>query len=95
MRSEPIQLVIVGPSDDPETVRMLGLIRRMFLPRAAALHKPTGDSHACARLADLAPFTEFMEPIDGRATAYICHGHSCDAPDVGVEALEEALNRYI
>jgi uncharacterized protein YyaL (SSP411 family) len=94
LNGEPIQLVIVGFREDPEVEQMLALVHKRFLPRAAVLYKPIDNPEACAALAAVAPFTEFMGPVEGRATAYICRGHSCDAPEVGATALEEALSRF-
>lgn len=94
LNGEPMQLVIVGSREDAEVAQMLALVHREFLPRVAVLYKPIGDPDACAKLADIAPFTEFMESVDGRGTAYICRGHSCDAPEVGAESFEEALSRF-
>ena len=89
----PIQIVVVGDRSAPAIQHMLELVRQRFLPRVALLFKPLGDEQACAQLARLAPFTETMTGLAGSEMAYICRGHTCDEPVVGVRAFEEALNK--
>jgi uncharacterized protein YyaL (SSP411 family) len=38
-------------------------------------------------LAELAPFTQNLSLIDGKATAYICSRHACSIPFTDPEAI--------
>jgi uncharacterized protein YyaL (SSP411 family) len=31
-------------------------------------------------LAEIAPFTNYLSMMDGKATAYVCSGHACSLP---------------
>ena len=93
LQGDTLQIVVVGDTADPGVQRMLGLVRERFLPRATLLLKPTEDENICHQLARLAPFTENMAAAGGVATAYVCHGHACDRPISGPEALEKVLDQ--
>ncbi len=91
LEGEALQIVVVGDPGDPETQQMLSLVQGRFLPRVSLLFKPVRDESVCQRLAQVAPFTQTMNAVDGAATAYICRSHVCDRPITGASAFERAM----
>ena len=57
---------------------MLGLIRSLYYPnRTVMIRPPDGTS---PDVTSLAPFTKDMVMTDGKATAYVCSGRTCQSP---------------
>ncbi len=83
------EIVIVGPRQAPDTQQLLAALTNRFLPFSVVLLKPTDTSDDVAALA---PFTEAMMPLNGRATAYICTAKSCKQPVTTVEELIKNLD---
>jgi len=81
----PVQeFAVVGDFSNEETRRALQAIRGRFLPNAVIAAKSTGgDSGLVPLLAD--------KTARGPVTTYICQNFACQAPLVGVDALEAAL----
>jgi len=44
-------------------------------------------------LATRAPWIEAMAPNEGKATAFVCEGHTCEAPATTVEQLRARLGQ--
>ena len=63
--AEPVQVVIAGPPDAPETARMLETVRGRFMPHRVVLAADGGEGQA--RLARRLPFLEAVEPRAGLA----------------------------
>jgi uncharacterized protein YyaL (SSP411 family) len=83
-----VEIVIVGRPEDSDTISLLGTARSMYLPNGVVLLRPPGDARETV---DLAPWLESYAQLKGRATAYVCHGHTCGLPLTGADALTEAL----
>jgi uncharacterized protein YyaL (SSP411 family) len=83
----PVQeLAVVGDLAHEETRRALQVIRSQFLPNAVvAAQSADTDTGLVPLLAD--------KTARGAVTTYICQDFACQAPLVGVEALEAALKR--
>jgi uncharacterized protein YyaL (SSP411 family) len=81
----PVQeFAVVGDFSRQEMRRALQVIRSHFLPNAVIAARSTeGDSSLIPLLAD--------KTARGPVTTYICQDFSCQAPLVGVEALQAAL----
>ena len=81
---EPLEIVVAGERDAPDTKALLQVLREAYLPGAAVLFKPAAPAGhpESSRLAALAPFTADREPVDGRAAAYVCRSYACQAPVV-------------
>ncbi len=73
-----VEIVIVGRPGSDDTKSMVREVRAAYAPDAAILFKPSGDPDPA--IARIAPFTAPHTAIDGRATAYVCRNHACDAP---------------
>jgi uncharacterized protein len=78
------EVVIAGERDAPDTRALVDVTRSGFRPDLLTLLRTP-------LLAELAPFTAAMTPIDGRAAAYACSGTSCSAPVTSPADLQRLL----
>jgi uncharacterized protein YyaL (SSP411 family) len=83
------EVVVVGAPGTADTTAMLGALQRAYVPSATVLFVSIDEKGEATRR--LAPFTEEMAMVDGRATAYVCTGRACDRPVTEVTALMERL----
>jgi uncharacterized protein YyaL (SSP411 family) len=81
------QFAVVGDRSDEETGRALAVIRNLFLPNSVVAAKSAAEDTART---DLLPLLA-DNTARGAVTTYICQNFTCQAPLVGVEALETAL----
>ena len=80
------EVVIVGRPAAKDTRAMLTALRRPFLPNKVVLLRPA-DKKAAAEIIRMAPYTEFMVPKDGRATAYVCSNFVCKLPTTDISQM--------
>jgi hypothetical protein len=83
------EVVIVGRPGDKDTIAMVEVLRRSYLPNLALLLRPEGEE--APAIAEIAPFTREMRAIEGRAAAYVCTGFACRRPVTDPRELEELL----
>jgi len=76
--SSSLEVVLVGDPAAADTKALIRGLRSRFIPHMVVLLRQAGEQGQ--ELAKLAPFTEAMQPIDGKATAYVCRDHSCQVP---------------
>jgi hypothetical protein len=69
--------VIVGDPDADDTHALAERARRILLPEDAVVVAAPGSDRPVAVAAS---WLEGREPMDGRATAYVCHGQRCSLP---------------
>jgi uncharacterized protein YyaL (SSP411 family) len=82
-------VVIVGERDDDGIKAMINGLRDHYLPHVLIVLKQLNeDDHL---LAGLAPFTKDLNSSGGKATAYVCTGHTCALPVTGIRQLLELL----
>jgi uncharacterized protein YyaL (SSP411 family) len=81
------QIVIVDPSS-PASSELLRAIARQYLPFAITLHVTPDRQRA---LAGSLPFIAAMQPVDGRAAAFVCRRFTCRQPVTDVNRLQEEL----
>ena len=81
----PLEIAIVGPSDDPATAALRAEVTRRFLPNAVRLAAPPGTG------ADLSPLLADRPLVDGVPTAYVCEHYACRQPVTTPEALAAQL----
>jgi hypothetical protein len=90
-----LEVVIAGDRDAADTAALIATVREMYLPHAAVLLVPPGQSGATIR--KLAPFAKAYEPVEGKAAAYVCQDFSCQLPTTDprklARLLEEAMSR--
>jgi uncharacterized protein len=83
-----LDIVIVSEESDPGAGEMIRRIRGLYLPSVSILCRTPATAPA---LDSIAPFTRTMTAREGKATAYVCHGHTCSAPITDPEILRETI----
>jgi uncharacterized protein YyaL (SSP411 family) len=83
------ELVIVGDPTADDTRSLLAVAREGYHPNLVVLLRPPRD--AGKAIAELAPFTESFDLLDGRAAAYLCSGFACERPVSEPDALRGLL----
>jgi uncharacterized protein YyaL (SSP411 family) len=85
--SKPKEVAIVAEKADPEFMNLTRKVWETYLPnRVIAL--VTSDREKAAKLV---PLLAEREPIDGRATAFVCEAYTCQAPVQTPEELQQQL----
>jgi uncharacterized protein YyaL (SSP411 family) len=86
----PKEIAIVGRKDSEDTQKLLKAVHQRFIPhRVIALLDP--DSQDAAELARRIPLLSGREPVDGKATAFVCENFACQLPVTSPEELIEQL----
>jgi uncharacterized protein YyaL (SSP411 family) len=80
------EVVVAGKIGDSDTGAMLKTLHRPFIPGKIVVFLPA-DKTAAAEIIHLAPYTEFMTPHDGKATAYVCTNFVCELPTTDVSQM--------
>ena len=83
------EVVITGRTGGPDTLAMLDVLRKMFLPHAVVLFRPTEEDEP--EIVKLAPFTAGMRALDDKATAYVCSNYRCARPTAEPDKLRSLL----
>jgi uncharacterized protein YyaL (SSP411 family) len=86
--SQTREIAVVAGDDPAEFDAALRSLASRFNPHQVVAPAPGPVS---ASLAALVPLLAERPPIDGRTATYICRHFTCQAPIVGLEALQEAL----
>jgi len=81
---KPREIVIVGKLVAPETVDLLARVHAGYIPNKTIV---VSDPASARRL----PVAEGKPQVDGRTTAYVCHGYTCSTPVTDWSALEPLL----
>jgi uncharacterized protein YyaL (SSP411 family) len=76
--SEPVQVVLAGQRDLPETAELLRVIRRRYLPNKVVLLADGGEGQDW--LSGHIEAVRLMKPIQGRTAAYVCQNFACELP---------------
>ena len=87
------EVVIAGRGEDGGTRTMLGALGKRFLPDTIVIFHPEGTEGE--EIERIAPFVKGLDPIDGRATAYVCRNYTCSLPTTSVKKLEEMLDENV
>ncbi len=72
------EVVVAGDRDAPDTAEMLAAVRSVYAPHAVVVLRTPGDGPSA--VSELVPFAAEQTALDGRATAYVCQRHACQAP---------------
>ena len=81
---KPREIVIVGRLDDPATTELRSRIHGTYVPSKTIV---VADPASAQRL----PVADGKTQVDGRVTAYVCHGYTCSTPVTSWSALEPLL----
>ena len=84
------EIVIAGRPGEEDTKKMIGELRRHFLPNAVVIFRPSG--RASAPVVRIGPFTKDLKPLRGRATAYVCSRFTCHRPTTDVNEMLRRLS---
>ena len=85
-----IQVVVAGDPGAEDTKAMVRALRRLYLPNATLVLRPTdGSGEAITRIA---PYTKPQGMLEGKATSYVCTGWSCTLPTNSVETMLARLD---
>ncbi len=87
--AQPRQIVVVGERGREDTQDLLRVIRTRFIPNRVLLLIDSAETRRA--LAVGAPAVEAMQPINGRASAYVCRNFACQLPVSEGSALAELL----
>ncbi|MBI4598178.1 MAG: thioredoxin domain-containing protein [Candidatus Omnitrophica bacterium] len=83
------EIVIAGDPASADTQQMLRAVYGRFLPRAVlAVHPVGGAAHAVEALV---PFIKAQNPLQGKATAYVCENDVCNLPTTELSTLIKFL----
>ena len=88
---KPRQIVIAGERAKPDTKKLLGEVRRHYLPTAIVLLADQGEGQQY--LGEKLEAIREMKMIDGKATAYVCENFTCQAPVTDARELRKLLSR--
>ena len=83
--AEATQMIFIGDLDDPETLNLMAVLNRVSVPTRVVSVISSSDELSPGHPA------AGKSRIDGRATAYICHGPVCSAPLTDPQALHAYL----
>jgi uncharacterized protein YyaL (SSP411 family) len=72
------EVVIAGRPGGKDTIEMLAVLRRSYLPNLTLLLRPEGEE--APAITEIVPFTREMRALKGRAAAYVCTGFACRRP---------------
>jgi uncharacterized protein len=83
--TEPIQIVIAGQREMPETAELLRVVRKRYLPNKVVLLADGSEGQNW--LAQHIEALRLMVPVQGQTAAYVCHNFTCELPVIEAEQL--------
>jgi uncharacterized protein len=87
--SPPMEVVIVGPRENPSTASLLRVLHTKWLPNKVVAARDPADEAAVDNLAML----EGRAMVDGLPTVFVCEGYTCGTPVNDPESLRSRLRR--
>ena len=89
--TKPKQIIIAGRPGAPETRDLLDEVHRHYLPDTIVLlaDGDEGQKYLAGKLEEM----KAMQPVDGKAAAYVCENFTCKAPITSLGALRKLLSR--
>jgi len=83
------QIIIVGSRDAEDTKALLGTLHARFVPNKIVLLVDSEESRAA--LSAGIPAIAEMQPVDSRASAYVCRDYACQMPVNSADRLAELI----
>jgi uncharacterized protein len=90
--SEPMQIVVAGRIDEPETAALLHAVRSLYLPNKVLLLADGGKNQNW--LAEHVAGIRWMAPLQGRPATYVCRNYTCELPVTEPKELMELLRGF-
>ncbi len=87
---QPVEMVLVTPPGG-STEALEAVLRRTYLPNRILVRAVEGED--LARQAQLVPLLADKRALDGKATAYVCRGRTCELPTSDPVVLAAQLAR--
>jgi hypothetical protein len=84
------EVVIAGEEGNPATAKMLTAIRDTYAPETVTILRTENNADS---LNTIASFVEWMVPVKGQSTAYVCQNFSCQKPLTDPGKLREILKQ--
>ncbi len=91
LHAKPLQIVIAGKPDAPDTQAMLREAKRLFIPGKIVLLSDGGAGQAF--FAQHLEGMKDMVPLNGKATTYLCEDFVCQLPTSDLATLASILKR--
>ena len=88
---KPLQIVIAGRKDAPETKALLNEVHRHFLPQTILLLADGGEGQKY--LGEKNEAIRAMSLVDSKPAAYVCRSFTCKAPVTEPKALAELISK--
>ncbi|MEG6586799.1 thioredoxin domain-containing protein [Dendrosporobacter sp. 1207_IL3150] len=88
--SVPQHIVVAGSSDSEDTWSMLNEVGNKFLPYTVIM---LNDSEHKELINEVLPHIVEQQPLEGKATAYVCNNLSCKPPISSIERLGEQIKQ--
>src|SRR3984957_14108759 len=89
--TDPVQIVLAGQRDLPETAELLRVLWKRYLPNKVVLLADGGEDQKW--LAQHVDALRLMTPVQGRTAAYVCQNFTCELPVTEPDQLAEALGK--
>jgi hypothetical protein len=86
---EPREIILVGERGDAGALALLRTLHSRFVPNRVVMLVDSPETRRA--LAAAIPSIEFMEKIDGRASAYVCRNYTCQLPVTESEKFAELI----
>jgi len=83
------EVVVSGPSGGQDTEAMLGALKGTYIPNQITIFRPTEEARP--EIDGVVPMVKNHPSIEGRATAYVCRGFSCNAPTTDIDEMLSLL----
>jgi hypothetical protein len=77
---KPLQIVIAGQRNAPDTQALRRVVHERFLPNKVLLLAADGGA-----------FAQTLKPVAGKATAYVCENFACKLPTNDPATLAQQL----
>jgi len=86
--SRPKEIVLIAPADGPELAALRKAVWQTYVPNRVVVGAIGADLSAAAKKI---PLLADRQPIQGKATAYVCENSVCKQPTTDPQKLQEQL----
>jgi uncharacterized protein YyaL (SSP411 family) len=72
------EVVVAGNSQSEDTLEMIKVLRRKFIPNKVVLLNPAEEKDA--EIQSIAEYVRYQQPVENKATCYVCKNFACNRP---------------